>query len=61
MESNCCGAKSMIGERISKATYDGITLYMGYCSKCNRDSIFKEVIEDDYLLGARKIGEKNER
>ena len=51
MVSSCCDAKSMIGEKIVKATYGYITRYMGYCSKSNRCSIFKEVIEDDYLLG----------
>ena len=42
MVSSCCDAKSMIGERISKATYDGVTLNMGYCSECRNHSVFIE-------------------
>ena len=45
MVSNCCGAKSMIGERIDTATYPDhtgvvVTLNMGYCSECGNCSIF---------------------
>ena len=38
--SNCCDA--LPANELDKATYDGITLIMGYCSECGRCSIFKE-------------------
>ena len=41
--SNCCNASS--DNKLDNATYDGITLTMGYCSECGRASIFFDLID----------------
>ena len=40
--SRCCGVDPLIGINtgISKGTYDGITITMGYCSKCRNSTLF---------------------
>ena len=41
--SECCGVGWYIyGGKPDKATYDGITLIMGYCAECKRSTLFKE-------------------
>ena len=37
--SNCCNASSE--NKLETATYDGITLTMGYCSECHNCAVFE--------------------